>query len=502
MTMKAMILAGLLGSTILAGTAFAAEPGSNVPLATAAKHGDREAVRSLLNGIPQKVIAGPEGSAALVWAVSRNDPEMVELLLRAGADVKAANEFGATPLYAAAGNSDPAMVKKLLAAGADANAALLSGETPLIEAAGHGNLDTVRALLAAKADPNGKDGKGGQTALMWAVQQGQDPVVEELLRAGADVNLASKSGFTPLMFAAQRGDVGAQGDVDTARILIRAGAKVNEVQPKFGVTPLIIASAMVHPKMVELLLDNGADANVKESIGYTSLAWVVRDSHYGIDYANKEKIVDIVKVLLKHGADPNFRMMNEKSKAVNDLSITGSTPLMLAAEVNNTEAVKVLLENGADPKATTLQGTNALMLASGAGTDIQRMRNPEERVMAIDTAKLLVERGGVDVNAVGQYGWTAMHAAAYQGLTDVIEYLASKGADVNQMDVFGQTPLSISLAVLTQDIGARRPLIPRRYRKEVAELLLKLGATPLDKSGVQVVLQRTGDETLGREEVR
>jgi ankyrin repeat protein len=340
---------------------------------------------------------------------------MIDLLVRAGADVKGANEFGATPLYAAAGNQDPAIVKKLLAAGADPNAALLSGETPLIEAAGRGNLETVRALLAAKADPNGKDGKGGQTALMWAVQQGQVPVVEELLRAGADVNIASKSGFTPLMFAAQRGEVGAEGDVATARILLRAGAKVNEVQPKFGVTPLIVASAMVHPKMVELLLDNGANPNMKEAIGYTPLAWVVRDSHYGIDYANKEKIVDIVKVLLKHGADPNFRMMNEKSKAVNDLSITGATPLMLAAEVNNTEAVRALLDGGADPKATTVQGTNAVMLAAGAGTDIQRMRNPEERVMAIDTVKLLIERGGVDVNAVGQYGWTALHAATYQG---------------------------------------------------------------------------------------
>ena len=45
--------------------------------------------------------------------------------------------------------------------------------------------------------------------------------------------------------------------------------------------------------------------------------------------------------------------------------------------------------------------------------------------MAIETAKLLVERG-VDVNAVGQYGWTALHAASYQGLTDVIEFLVRK----------------------------------------------------------------------------
>src|SRR5438874_11870705 len=116
----ATILAGLLGSSILAGAALAADT-TNVPLVTAAKTGDRAAVRSLLNGIPQKVIAGPEGTAALVWAASHNDAEMVDLLLRAGADVKGANEFGATALYAASSNLDPALVKKLLAAGADLN---------------------------------------------------------------------------------------------------------------------------------------------------------------------------------------------------------------------------------------------------------------------------------------------------------------------------------------------------------------------------------------------
>src|ERR1700740_763379 len=118
MKMRAIILAGLLGSTMFASAALAADT-TKVPLVTAAKQGDREAVRSLLNGIPQKVIAGPEGAAALVWAVSRNDPEMVDLLVRAGADVKAANDFGATPLYAAAANPDSTLVKKFLAAGAD-----------------------------------------------------------------------------------------------------------------------------------------------------------------------------------------------------------------------------------------------------------------------------------------------------------------------------------------------------------------------------------------------
>jgi len=490
MKIRTMMLAGLLSSTIFAGTALAADT-SNVPLVTAAKQGDRDAVRSMLNGIPQKVIAGPEGAAALVWAVSHNDGQMVDMLLRAGADPKGANEFGATALYAAAANTDPALTVKLLAAGADPNAPLTSGETPLMEAAGRGNIEVVRALLGGKANPNAKDVKGGQTALMWAAQQRQTAVVEELIKVGANVSADSKSGFTPLMFAAQ------QGDVDTARVLIGAGAKTNETQPKTNMTPLIIASAMVHVKMVELLLENGANPNVVEWMGYSPLGWVVRDSHYGMDLANKDRIVEVVKLLLAHGANPNYRLKNEKSKTINDVSLTGATPLLLAAEVNNTGAVRALLDKGGDLRITTEQGTSAMVMAAGGGTDIQRMRLPEERSAALETVKLLAEHG-VDVNAPGQYGWTALHAAAYQGLTDVIEYLVSKGADVNQMDVFGQTPLSISLAVLTQDIGARRPLIPRRYRKDVAELLLKLGATPLNKSGVVVVLQRTGDEEVGR----
>jgi ankyrin repeat protein len=494
MNMRATILAGLLCSTIFAGAALAADT-SNLPLVTAAKQGDRAAVRSLLNGIPQKVIAGAEGTAALVWAASRNDAEMVDLLIGAGADAKSANEFGATALYAAAANPDAAVTGKLLAAGADANVALLSGETPLMEAARRGNLDIVRTLLSAKANPNAQEANGGQSVLMWAVSQRHSAVVEELVRGGADVKAGSKTGFTPLMFAAQ------QGDADTARILINAGANPNEVRPKSGnsYTPLIIASAMGHAKVVELLLDKGADPNAIDARGYTSLHLVVRDSDYGLDLTGKDQVVKIVKALLAHGANPNLRLKLQRNVGtINEISLQGATPLVLAAEVNNLEAVRALLAAGADPRIPTEQGTTALMLAAGGGTDIQRMRTPEERATAVETAKLLLE-AGTDVTAVGQYGWTALHAAAYQGLTDVIELLASKGAGVNEMDAFGQTPLSIALAVLTQDIGARRLQIPRRYRKDVAELLLKLGATPLDKSGVVVVLQRTGDLELGRE---
>jgi ankyrin repeat protein len=169
---------------------------------------------------------------------------------------------------------------------------------------------------------------------------------------------------------------------------------------------------------------------------------------------------------------------------------------LLAAEVNNLDAVKALVEGGADPLIPTEKGTTPLILAAGAGTDVLRPRTPEERAMAVETAKYLLDHGA-DVNAAGEFGWTALHAAAYQGLNDVVALLVSKGARLDAKDGFGQTPLSISMSVLVKDIGDRRLQIPRKFRKETAELLLKLGATPLERSGVAVVLQRTGDLQTG-----
>ncbi len=508
MKTRATILAALMGSTIFGGAALAAGA-SHVSLVTAAKEGDRAAVQSLLNGRAKKDVAGPEGTAALVWAATRNDLAMADLLLRAGANVKTANEFGATALYAAAAHVDPAMTEKLLAAGADPNTALMSGETPLMEAARRGNLADVRALLSSHANPNARELNGGQTALMWALSERQSAVVEELIKQGADVRTGSKTGFTPLMFAAQ------QGDEDSTRILLRAGAKPNVAQPKTGLTPLMIASAMGRTNAVDLLLDNGADPNLADANGYTSLHRVVRDSDYGIDLNSKDAVLTVVKSLLKHGANPNARLSQDREKAaeeikngnvaiegkrtavtVTEIILQGATPLFLAAEVNNLDVIKALVDAGADPLVANERGTTPLIMAAGAGTDVQREREPEERATAVETAKFLVARGA-DVNAAGQYGWTALHAATYQGMNDLIEYLVSKGANIDQKDEFGQTPLSISLSVLTKDIGARRLQIPRRYREETAQLLLKLGAGTLDKTGVVVILQRSGDLNLG-----
>jgi uncharacterized protein len=316
-------------------------------------------------------------------------------------------------------------------------------------------------------------------------------VTEELVRGKVDVNAQSKNGATALMFA-------ARGDIESTRTLLAAGADTSLQIPDWGGTALIIAATMGKTDVVQVLLDKGANPNQRDNNSFTALHAAVRDSDYGEDAVQRATAVATVKILLKHGADPNARLHQEKQtvRALNEVSFEGATPLALAAEVNSLDAIKALVAGGADPNIATAQGTTPLALAAGAGTDEQRPRSPEERALAVETAKLLVEHG-VDVNAAGQFGWTPVHAASYQGLNDVIEFLVSKGAKLDTFDELGQTPLSISLSVLTKEAGARRLQIPRRYHKDTAELLLALGATPLNKSGVHVVLQRNGDLATG-----
>ncbi len=155
------------------------------------------------------------------------------------------------------------------------------------------------------------------------------------------------------------------------------------------------------------------------------------------------------------------------------------------------------MEAGADPLLPTERGTTPLMMTAGAGTDVQRERANEERAMALETAKFLVERGA-DVNAAGQYGWTALHAAAYQGMNEIIEYLVSKGANdrsegrvrADRVEHFAVRP--------HQGYRGAPPSDPAQVPGGNSHSSCSsLGAGTLDKTGVVVVLQRSGDLNLG-----
>jgi len=442
----------------------------------AVKNGDVDTVMSLLDyGIDVNQPVG-FGTSALAHAAYRNDLAMVELLLLKGeADVNTANDFGATALYMAAANADAELVRRLLRAGSDPNAGLLSGETPLMAAANRGRLVVVKLLLENGADPDARESTGGQTALMWAAAEHQAKVIELLIEHKVDVNVPSNSGFTALMFAAQ------QGNADIARKLLNAGAQVDSIMFRSGLTPLMIASIGGFYDVVSVLLDRDANPDAIDKTGKSVL-------HHAVTYIPSSAAI---REILAHGADPNVRLKLPREYSGDSINPEGATPLLQAAAFNNLDAVVALLDAGADPNIPTINNTTALMMASGAGVMPDLSVSDFEVAKGTQIVKLLLDLG-VDVKAVGDYGWTALHSAAFHGRDETIRDLIAHGADTEVKDIFGQTPLSISLAIITEGLGDAYRQLPRSYREETGNLLLSLGATPLEQSGVKILSTRAG----------
>jgi len=469
-----MPIRGYLATALLAVTLSAAA--AERPLVAAVKNGDIDSVTSLLESGVDVDQAAADGTSALAHAAYRNDLAMLEVLLFKGeARVNAANDYGATALYVAAASADTALIERLLRAGADPNAGLLSGETPLMIASNRGRLDAAKLLLEHGANPNAQETGGGQTALMWAAAEQHPNVVDLLMKHKADVNARSVSGSTPLMFAAR------QGNAFIADQLIKGGARVTDGMTGSGLTPLMMASIGGFEELARILLDHGADADAIDTSGKSVL-------HHAVTFTPSAAIV---RELLVRGANPNIRLRSAKAYEGNRIDPQGATPLLQAAGRSNLQAVTALLQAGADPNIATAQNTTALMMAAGADVGIAAAVSAADSAKATQIAKLLLALD-LDVNAAGQYGWTALHSAAYHGRNEIIRDLIAHGAKTETRDGFGQTPLSICHAIVTEGLGDDYAHIPRTYRRDTAELLLSLGATPLEQSGVKIVTARVG----------
>jgi ankyrin repeat protein len=444
---------------------------SDVRLADAAREGDFSAVRSLLASGAKVNTPQPDGSTALHWAAYHGDPDAVQLLIDAHANVNAVTELGATPLWLASsqGNTEP--VALLLKAEANPGTALLSGETALMSATDRGSAEVVKALLAAGADPNAAESLGGQNALMWAVAENYVEIVGALLEHKANPNARTKAGFTPMLFAAQ------QGATASATLLLDAGAEINATSQKEGLTPLSLSIASGHVELPLLLIERGADPNVPDGRGYTAL-------HYAADERGE---VELVHALIARGANLNARITKDPPRAnEGGYSLPGATPLFMAARIANLEAVRALLDAGADPLIATNKSTTPFAVAAGVGFPQDRDWYEDEKKDFLEIVKLLADRGA-DINASGEHGWTPLHGAAYKGLDEIVRFLVAKGAHLEVVDSFGQTPLTIAGALQTVELEDHFYQSPRIERRDTFDLLLSLGAKPLEQSSAHLV---------------
>ena len=139
-----------------------------------------------------------------------------------------------------------------------------AASSDVADAVMNGNKQAVRTLLQQKANVNAPQ-IDGTTALHWAVQADDLETADLLIRAGANVSAANRAGATPMLIATTDGNAAM---VDK---LIKAGADPNASLTKYGDTALMMAARTGKPEAVKVLLDHGAQVNVKETWGGTKI---------------------------------------------------------------------------------------------------------------------------------------------------------------------------------------------------------------------------------------
>jgi len=208
-------------------------------------------------------------------------------------------------------------------------------------------------------------------------------------------------------------------DAPLVNLLIKAGADV-DAKSKDGGSPLFWACKKGDEESAHLLLNAGANANAQRS-GETALLWSVRKG-----------FVNIAARLLEGGADPNSRGGEFME-----------TCLCWAAEMGNMEMTNVLLQFHADTNLQDDHGDSPLHEAAQQGYFNRKNNCANKNYSSENTIQLsgMLINAGANVDAVNNDGDTALHYAAKRGDTDLAAFLMDRGAKADVLDKDGDTPL-------------------------------------------------------------
>jgi ankyrin repeat protein len=460
------------------------------PVAMAALYGNAAIVERLLKAGADAKQRGPNGETLLMYAARNGNPDAIKLFAAAGADVNATEKLrGTTALMWAVEQRHPGAVKALVELGADFAARTGPAGLPRNYMAPRVNTAAVRdavrrhaaAAAAARtyeqqleyeaaqgmkislgfrrilnadgtrgeepdtppAPPGSQAGnRPGAAAASGAAAPASTP--EQTPPAPAtdtddtDVIVAGLvgsggGGLTPLIFAAR------EGDVQSAKVLLDAGADVNQTS-EYGWTPLLTATNNRHYQLGKYLVERGADVNIANKGGWTPLYLATDNRNIeGGDYPVPRPDMDhleYIKFLLDHDADPNVRAEdNTLTRTIFTMQWfyeAGATPLVRAAQSSDTALMQLLLDYGADPFATTDNGDTALTACAGIGwvEGVTYERSPKENFEAV---RMLLDLG-LDPNGANREGRTPLMGAALKGRNDVVQMLVDRGARLDQRD--------------------------------------------------------------------
>ena len=455
--------------------------GEEIFLAT--RTGNAAKVEQLLARKPDLANAKDiNGLAPLHWA---QDKRVAELLLAKKADVNAKDKLGLTPLHWAVYNGHFDLVKLFAANGADINAKTNDGWTPtdLAEELYYKPEEITLFLLHHGGIPGLPDARL-KFALKWL---GEDRLKRVLQRRPDFVDMKDERGRTALHNAV------SSHNREAVELLLDAGANPN-IKDNFKYTPLQMLYVM-DPQVLALLLAHKADPNVRDEKGRTLLDRALQQ--------HATKIVDLLHTYGAHkgvGAIHNTIMhqdigelkllLSSQPETANEKDRYGNYPIHLSVKYLNLEILKLLLDHHADVNVRNKEGFTALHLGAGSkeatalliahGADVNAKADDRYSytvlhmaVASRDSLSLLIAHGA-DVNAKANNGLTVLHRVVDS--KDTMALLIAHGADVNARDQWGDTPLHLA--------------VRRINNKEAVELLIankadvnaedKNGFTPLD----------------------
>jgi ankyrin repeat protein len=412
-------------------------------------------------------IAGA-ATSEMADAAQRGDRATIRAALARKADVNVAQTDGSTALHWAVERDDLEMAELLIRAGARVAARTREGVTPLQLAATNGSAPMIDRLLKAGADANAALTAGGDTAVMMAARTGKPDAIRALLEAGANVNAKENwGGTTALMWAV------SEGHADAARLLLSAGADVNarshyvaaangrgfegrtpvasRTEPKVEefasgwLTPLMLASREGDVELARILVEAGADVNAVAGDGKTALALSIFNGNY-----------EAASFLVANKAD------------VNKADAQRFTPLFWAVDRRNMETapnfpwmvtvdplplIRQMLDAGADPNALVNNTPRARMREGSPRIVFATALMRAAFAADLELVKLLLERGA-DPKIISRDSETMLSAAAglafvhgyHRGRSpedrlQVVKLFVELGNDVNWPDDYGITPL-------------------------------------------------------------
>jgi ankyrin repeat protein len=317
------------------------------PLMEAARGGNPEVVKLLIEHgaevnrpFRQRQVYG-DGYTPLCFAVSQGHLEAAKVLLANGAEVNLKMPDGKTLLMLAgagcrnfSGDAQRAMLKAFFDAGATVEGETALGETVISEFTPYGDIDTIQLLIAkgAKFEPKGISGR---YALSRAVSSKNLQLTKFFIEQGADVNMNNSRGLTLLEEAAKNGDLSIVG------LLLNSKADPNFCGKSVGTA---LAAAVKNPEITKLLLKHGANVNPTNETSSPHFNTPINKAVSEI-----QPNLEVVKMLLEAGADPN--VPSSRNKTPLDVALERRKLVHKNADeqlkVNNEEVITLLLKHGA-----------------------------------------------------------------------------------------------------------------------------------------------------------